>query len=115
MKKSVISFILASFFLVPLAEARRDGRRENRQESRINQGVQSGELTNREARKLHRGQKKVDVAQERAMADGQMTAGEKLRLEKMQDRQSRKIYRQKHDGQNRDIQTPPPAETSPTE
>lgn len=115
MKKSVISFLLASLFLVPLAEAKRDSRRENRQQNRIDQGAQSGELTKHESRRLHRGQKHVDAAQDRAMADGQMTAGEKLRIEKMQDRQNRKIYRQKHDGQNRDTQTPPPAATAPTE
>lgn len=41
------------------------------------------------------------------MADGTVTAKEKLKIEKMQDVQSKRIYRQKHDGQNAEaVQSP---------
>lgn len=102
MKKSIVSMLFVTLFLSPLAQARRNNNREARQEARINQGIKSGELTAHEAKKLERGQERIDEAQDKAMADGKMTAKEKLKLEKMQDRQSRKIYRQKHDAQDRD-------------
>lgn len=92
---SVIAFVGLS------AQAGRNQNREHRQENRIGQGVQSGELTNREGKRLARGQKKVDHFQKKAMEDGVMSAEEKAKLEKMQDRQSRRIHKQKHDGQAR--------------
>lgn len=96
-------FVLSSVLLLTLvAEAGRNQNREKRQEARIKQGVQSGELTKHEARRLQHGQNKIDRMQEKANADGVVTAEEKVKLEKMQDRQNRKIYRQKHDGQSRD-------------
>lgn len=99
MKKSIISFLLISVFITPPAEARRDRVRETRQQGRIAEGVKSGELTALEARKLHRGQKRVDAAQRKALADGELSAKENLKLEKMQDHQSRQIYKEKHDNQ----------------
>jgi hypothetical protein len=81
------------------AFAGRGQNREHRQEKRISEGAESGQLTRHETKRLQRGQKKIDRFQEKAMADGQMSAEEKLKLEKMQDHQSRAIKRQKHDGQ----------------
>lgn len=83
------------------AEAGRNNNRERRQEARIAQGVKSGELTRHEAKRLALGQKKVDAYQKKAMSDGELSAKEKVHLERMQDRQSRKIHRQKHDEQSR--------------
>lgn len=99
MKKFIIISIVA--FIGLSAQAGRNQNREHRQEKRIGQGVQSGELTKHEAKRLARGQKKVDHYQQKAMADGEMSIEEKAKLEKMQDRQSRKIRRQKHDAQSR--------------
>ncbi len=83
------------------AEAGRNNNRERRQEARIAQGVKSGELTRKETRHLVKGQKKIDAYQKKAMADGELSVKEKVHLEKMQDRQNRKINRQKHDEQSR--------------
>jgi len=88
------------------AEARRDQNREARQQGRISQGVQSGELNRAEAHRLHKGQKRVDRAQASAKSDGVVTDAEKARLEKMQDVQSKRIYEQKHDDQQRAEQNP---------
>lgn len=74
---------------------------ERRQEKRIQQGVESGQLTKKEAAYLQRGQEKVDNAQERAKADGKVTRKERKQINNIQDNQSRKIYKQKHDRQNR--------------
>lgn len=95
------------------AEASRNGHRERRQEARIAQGVKSGELTGREARHLMKGQKKIDAFQKKAMADGELSMKEKARLEKMQDRQNRKIQRQKHDEQSRGENASAPAQEIP--
>jgi hypothetical protein len=54
--------------------------------------VASGELTNREAARLERGQA-------RAGADGNVGPHEPRRLQRQENRQSRRIYRAKHDAQ----------------
>lgn len=99
MKKTVVTLLLASTMIAPLAEARRNDKREKRQDARIAEGVKSGELTKHEAKKLNKKQKKIDAAQAKASADGVVTPEEKLKLEKMQDRQSARIYKEKHDAQ----------------
>lgn len=110
--KTLIGSIIAVTLISIGAEARRgegsgngnasrNQKREQMQQGRIKQGVKSGELTAREAKKLRKGQKKIDRMQNKAMEDGVMTPKEKMRLEKAQDRQNRRIYRQKHDDQKR--------------
>jgi hypothetical protein len=74
-------------------------RRQERQEQRIDQGIQSGALTPHEANSLEKGQQHVENLETKAQADGKITAKEKLRLEHAQDVQSKRIYRQKHDKQ----------------
>lgn len=81
--------------------APRSEAREQRQALRITQGVVRGALTPAEARRLQRSQQRVDAAQHSAAADGVVTVREKLRLERLQDRQSMRIARQKHDRQLR--------------
>ena len=66
---------------------------------RIEQGVQSGSLTTREAGKLERGQAHDSRRQARAGADGEVSKGEQRRIQHAENRQSRRIYRQKHDAQ----------------
>ncbi|HJV61813.1 MAG TPA: hypothetical protein VJ743_12770 [Albitalea sp.] len=70
---------------------------EANQEQRIKQGKQSGELTRHEARRLRAEQKVVDRAQNKAAADGTVTAQERHRIRHMQDRAGKDIRRQKHD------------------
>ena len=77
------------------AEDRVDERQQN-QEQRIEQGVQSGSLTEKEANRLQRGQARIDAAEAKAEADGVVNPKEKRRLERMQDRQSKEIRRLKH-------------------
>ncbi len=73
--------------------------RQARQERRIDQGVASGELTQREVRRLDREQNVVDKAENKTKVDGTVTAAERKRLHRMQNRSSRDIRRQKHDAQ----------------
>ena len=49
----------------------------------------------------------------RAEADGTVTAGEKFRIEKAQDRASKNIYRKKHNSAERGSEGSAPTETAP--
>ena len=79
---------------------------EASQEDRIKQGRQSGELTKHEAHRLKAEQKAVDRSQTKAAADGTVTAQERQRIRRMQDRSSKDIHSQKHDDATK---TPPAA------
>ncbi len=81
------------------AEQRIDNR-QARQEKRIDQGIESGRLTQREAQRMERQQARIDRAEDRATADGTVTRREAARLEAAQDTSSRRIHRQKHDRQH---------------
>jgi hypothetical protein len=74
--------------------------RQANQEQRIQQGVQSGSLTQREAAKLERGQGRVQSMEDKARADGNVTPKERERLQRAQNNQSKKIAREKHDHQH---------------
>jgi hypothetical protein len=78
-----------------------DVQRNVNQQSRIEQGVQSGSLTTREAGKLERGQARDTRLQARAGADGNVTAHEQQRVQKNENHQSRRIHREKHDAQTK--------------
>ncbi len=98
MKRLVILMVAMVFALVT-ADAAMAGRVKNRQvkqQKRIHQGTQSGELTKRETRRLQKEQRHINRAKKRAMSDGNVTPKERVRLERKQDRASRHIYRGKH-------------------
>jgi len=78
-----------------------DVQRNVNQQQRIEQGLQSGQLTNREAAKLERGQARVNRAEARAGADGHVGPNEQRRVQKAENRQSRRIHKEKHDAQTR--------------
>jgi len=73
-----------------------DVQRNINQQSRIEQGVQNGSLGNKEVSNLERGQARVDRREARAGADGHVSAREQARIHNKENRQSRKIYREKH-------------------
>lgn len=73
--------------------------RQMNQEQRIDQGIASGQLTQREANRLERGQQRVDNMENRAKSDGVVTARERARIQHAQNVESKRIYRQKHDRQ----------------
>ena len=75
--------------------------REHNQFGRIYNGVANGELTRHETRRLAAGQVHVQRVEARARADGEVTARERAHLQRELNQQSRRIYRQKHDAQDR--------------
>jgi len=77
-----------------------DVQRNVNQQSRIEQGVQNGSLTNKEVGNLERGQARVDRAEARAGANGHVSAGEQTRIQNKENKQSQKIFREKHNRKN---------------
>ncbi len=75
--------------------------RQAHQQARIADGVADGSLTRAEARHLRQQQRHIQHAERHAKADGVVTAQERHRLHRLQDRASRHIHRQRHDGQMR--------------
>lgn len=74
-------------------------KRQEMQQKRIDQGVQSGELNKREAARLERHQDRVSKMEDKAKADGTVTKKERAALHHAQNNESQRIHRQKHDRQ----------------
>jgi hypothetical protein len=73
--------------------------RQANQQQRIDQGVASGQLTQKEANRLEKGQANVQKAEDKAKSDGVVTKKERAGLHAKQNQQSRRIAKQKHDRQ----------------
>ncbi len=82
--------------------AQADVQRNANQQARINQGIRSGQLTNREAGSLERGQAHVDRSEANAARNGNINAREQARTQGKQNHQSGRVYRKKHNGTARD-------------
>ena len=78
-----------------------DVQRNANQEKRVEAGLQNGSLTKHEASKLERGQAKVDHKEFVAGRDGHVAANEQAHVQRAENRQSRKIHREKTDAQSR--------------
>ena len=72
-----------------------DVQRNINQQRRIQQGVQSGSLSNKEVSRLEGGQARVNRTEARAGADGHVSAGEQRRIQH-KEKQSRQIVRETH-------------------
>jgi hypothetical protein len=101
MKKLIF---LASFvsvlFVADFAQAQ--GRfNNNNQQVRIQQGVRHGQLTRPETRQLMAQQQRINAMKRMAMADGRVTARERMMIRKAEQRANISIYNQKNDRQYR--------------
>lgn len=108
MSKSLIRLFVSLVFLIAilpaagLAQERSINTRQREQQERIRQGVRSGELTRREARRLEAEEARIRVDERYARrSGGQFTPQERRRIERELNHSSRDIYRQKHDRQDR--------------
>lgn len=94
--------LLATLLTVPVFAQNTDtpkiDQRQANQQKRIDQGVQSGALTQQEAANLQKRQDKLAQHEQAAKADGVVTAKERHMLKREEDRNSRAIYRKKHNG-----------------
>lgn len=76
--------------------------RQDRQQQRIERGVAQGDLNARETGRLARQQGRIAGYEARSRADGPgYTPRERARTDRMQDRASRNIFRQRNDRQRR--------------
>jgi hypothetical protein len=74
--------------------------RQARQQQRIAQGIESGQLTARETARLERKETRLNREIRRDRADGGgLSAQERTKINRQQNRLSRQIYREKHDRQ----------------
>lgn len=102
LKATLITLMLAA----PLASLAQStstpvfDQRQANQEQRIQQGVQSGSLTQKEAARLERGQDHLQRLEDKVKADGVVTKQERGRLQHAENVQSKRIYQQKHDRQH---------------
>ena len=78
--------------------AEQDQQRDVNQQQRIEQGLQSGQLSTKEAGSLERQEKHVDNMEARDLKNGSMSAGEQARLNAAQNKVSSDIYADKHNG-----------------
>ena len=102
MNKTILFAALAVVMTAPaFADTPRHDARQQNQRERIAQGVQNGELTMRETRRLAAGQVHLNRVERRVESDGVVTARERARLHREANQQSRRIHRQKHDAQDR--------------
>jgi hypothetical protein len=104
--RKIVSFLFVAVFVlgasaVSMASAPRINKREYHEQQRINQGIRSGELTRREAERLEAGLAKIRIDERYAKSDGNVNPRERARLNRELNRESRAIYRQKHDRQDR--------------
>ena len=83
------------------AETPKIDQRQANQERRIDQGIASGQLNEREANRLNNQQEHINKMEDKAKSDGVVTKKERARIGHAQDRTSRHIARQKHDRQQR--------------
>src|SRR5204863_1360122 len=71
-------------------------RTQDYQQNRIEHGVRDGQITRSEEYRLERGERAIDRAQSRAMADGHVSPQERANIDRMVDRENRDIYRDSH-------------------
>lgn len=105
--KKVVGIVTAGLLLVgSLAYAGSNDtpgidKRQANQDRRIQKGIDSGQLTDREAHRLNRRMNKLDRMENRAKADGVVTKRERKRMHKGLNRNSKAIAKQKHDRQGK--------------
>jgi hypothetical protein len=78
--------------------AEKDQQRDVNQQQRIEQGLQSGQLSTKEAGSLERQEQHIDKMESRDMRNGSVSPAEQARLNAAQNRVSNQIYADKHNG-----------------
>jgi hypothetical protein len=78
-----------------------DVQRNANQQQRIANGINSGQLTNKEAGHLEGGQARVDRAEANAAANGHVGPGEQAHIQAKENHQSKRVYDKKHNDKTR--------------
>ncbi len=93
---SGLVFALIVGFTAPVVWAGEVKNREENQQDRVAQGLNSGRLTAGETARLEKGEAKIEHDRQKALADGAMTHRERRKLNHEENRESKKIFRAKH-------------------
>ena len=99
MKRTQLVIALAAALGIGAAAAQTTGsevQRNVNQQNRVEQGLQSGQLSTGEAARLEKGEAKVEKMEANANKDGNLSPAEKARIQKAQNRESKAIYDAKH-------------------
>ena len=103
MKKVILTLAGAGLIVSSaLAQEGRIQQRKENQQQRIANGVENGSLTPRETAHLESKEAALnhEIRADRKANGGNLTNNEKRQINRQQNRLSRNIYRQKHDGQH---------------
>lgn len=105
MKKLLLAVSAMTLMMsgIVFAQAETPGidQRQANQDQRIDRGIESGQLNEREAKRLSRQREYLNKMEDRAMSDGEMTKRERVRIGAAQNRASHHIAREKHDRQGK--------------
>lgn len=104
--KTLVCASLAVMLPVSTAMARGDGlnrveRRLDRQDMRIENGVESGELTRKETKRLRKQHRRIKRLKRDFLRDGRLSRDDRHTLMNKLDRASKRIYRLKHNDRYR--------------
>jgi hypothetical protein len=105
MKRIVVSMIMGALLLGGVSSVLAQNeinQRQRNQQKRIGEGVENGSLTPAETARLEKQEAAIhhEVKTERQANGGKLTAQERRQVNRQQNRESRRIYRQKHDAQH---------------
>ena len=96
----IAAIVLASIFAIPAfaqnTNTPKIDKREANQQGRIADGINSGALTAKEAGNLEKRETKIAADEQMAKADGKVTKAERAKLNREENRASKKIYHKKH-------------------
>jgi hypothetical protein len=94
----IFALVLALGVTSANAQIRKHARNQH---ERIHQGVKSGELTKREAKNVKEDQKDLHQDIKLAKSDGKISRSERKIVRKEERKDSREIYRKKHNDRER--------------
>ena len=105
MKRIVISMTTGALLLGGVSNVLAQNeinQRQRNQQKRIGEGVENGSLTPAETARLEKQEAAIhhEVKTERKANGGKLTAQERRQVNRQQNRESKRIYRQKHDAQH---------------
>jgi methionine-rich copper-binding protein CopC len=104
MKQIAISMMMGVMLMSAVSSVGAQGNtineRQRDQQKRIGEGVENGSLSAGEAARLEKQEAAIhhEVKTERKANGGKLTAQERRQVTRQQNRESRRIYKAKHDG-----------------
>ena len=97
----IAAVVIAASLVAGSASAATIHQRRVNQQERIANGIETGQLSAREASRLEHQEARLGTELKYFRADGNLSPRERAIVTSQQNRLSREIYRQKHDGDGR--------------